>query len=175
MFKRLLFVGCSGSGKSTVSRKLQSITKIPVIHLDQIYWQANWQKKERSLFLNELTQELMQPEWIIDGNFDSTLELRLQYADCIIFLDDPRWLCIAGILKRFIQFKEKTRPDMAVNCEGKIDLEFLRYIWAFNDTTRPHLVEQLKKSQINSIVFKNRRQLKKWLSAVEEKSDAKLV
>ena len=45
-------------------------------------------------FREMLKDVIAQPEWIIDGNFDSTLEMRAHYADLIIFLDFPNWLCL---------------------------------------------------------------------------------
>lgn len=175
MFKRVLIIGCSGSGKSTLSRELHRLMSLPVIHLDALYWLPNWTKKPKEDFVNELMEQLEQPEWIIDGNFDSTLELRLKYADLVLFLDFPREKCVEGVLKRYFKNKGQTRIDMGVGCEEKIDMEFLRYIWAYNDTSKPEIVAQLAQLKIDSIVFHNRKQVKQWLLQLEGKTDATVV
>ena len=87
MHKRILIVGSSGAGKSTLARQLGSSSTLPIVHLDSLYWQPGWIGTERVLFKEKLIGELQKFAWIIDGNFDSTLELRAQYADLIIMLD----------------------------------------------------------------------------------------
>lgn len=85
MFERILIIGCSGSGKSTLSRELHQLLKIPVVHLDALFWLPKWEQKEKKQFVSEMTTELQKSQWIIDGNFDSTIELRMQYSDLVIF------------------------------------------------------------------------------------------
>lgn len=171
MFKRVLIIGCSGSGKSTLSRELHRVTKLPIVHLDALYWLPNWTKKPKEIFVSELTEQLEEPEWIIDGNFDSTLELRLKYADLVLFFDFPREKCMEGVLKRYLKNRGQTRVDMGIGCVEKIDLEFLRYIWSYNETSRPRIVEQLAQLKIDSIVFNNRKQVNNWLLEMEEKNE----
>lgn len=163
MHRRILIIGCSGSGKSTLSRQLHMLTDIPVIHLDSLYWLPNWVEKEKALFVSQLTKELQQPTWIIDGNFDSTLELRVTYADLVIFLDYSRFQCVKGVIKRYIKYRGSTRPDMGEACEEKLDWRFLKYIWTFNQHTKPNIIKQLQHLKIDSLIFKNRKQLQLWL------------
>lgn len=40
---KVMVVGSSGSGKSTFSRQLSKILKVPVYHLDMYFWKPNWQ------------------------------------------------------------------------------------------------------------------------------------
>lgn len=169
MFERILIIGCSGSGKSTLSRELHQLLKIPVVHLDALFWLPKWEQKEKKQFVSEMTTELQKPQWTIDGNFDSTLELRMQYADFVIFLDYKKMVCIRSVFKRFFMYRGKTRPDMGADCEEKVDLEFLRYIWSFDEHSRPNIINQLKNSEVNSIVFKNRSELKNWFVEMRNK------
>lgn len=175
MYERILIIGCSGSGKSTLSHELHRLLKIPVVHLDALYWLPKWKQKEKQQFVSELTTELQQPRWIIDGNFDSTLDLRMKYADFVIFLDYKKHVCMHSVLKRYFMYKGKTRPDMGTDCQEKIDVEFLRYIWTFDEHSRPNILKNLQKSSVNSIVFKNRSELKHWLVEMEKKLNEKLV
>lgn len=66
-------------------------------------------------------------------------------------------------------YRGKTRPDMGADCEEKVDLEFLRYIWSFDEHSRPNIINQLKNSEVNSIVFKNRSELKNWFVEMRNK------
>lgn len=94
MIKRIMIFGCCGCGKTTLSKKIQNITNLPLIHLDSINWQDNWRALPTSEFDSIVKKEVKKTEWIIEGLYIHNLETRIQYADTIIYLDSPRWLCI---------------------------------------------------------------------------------
>ena len=111
--ERIMIIGCGGSGKSTLARQLGEKTGLPVIHLDRIFWSpGNWQHLEKAEFDGLLQRELAKPQWIMDGNFNRTMPLRLEKCDTAIYLDYNRFVCIFSWLKRVISNWGKTRPDM---------------------------------------------------------------
>lgn len=167
MHERTLIIGCSGSGKSWLATKLSDITKQPVVHLDQLYWLENWQKQDQVVFIEKLEKELAKNSWIIDGNFDSTLEKRLKYADFVIFLDFNRYQTLSGAITRAMKYYKRTRPDMTEGCNEKIDFEFLKYIWDYPKTTRQKTVDLLSELKIDSLTFTNRKQMAEWLENME--------
>jgi|SRR5579885_1526421 adenylate kinase family enzyme len=142
--KRIAIIGCSGSGKSTLARQLGTILDIPVIHLDAIFWLPDWEKTPRDEW-RRIQEELIKPEcWIIDGHYESTLDIRMAAADTIIFLDYSRTLCLYRVLKRRIQYAGKTRPDLASGCPEKIDREHIQWIWSYPSTARPQALQKLE-------------------------------
>ncbi len=141
--KKIMVIGCCGSGKSTFSKRLQEKTKLPVVHLDQLYWLPNWTESEVGDWEKKVTTAANQPSWIIDGNYGGTMDIRLEKADTIIYLDRSRWLCTWRILKRTIQSYGKTRADMAEGCAERFDLEFIHYTFIFNTIKRPKLLKKL--------------------------------
>ena len=98
--KKIIVIGCPGSGKSTLSKALQNITNIPLYHLDMMYWHTDRTTVEQSVFLNRLSNILNKSQWIIDGNYQSTLELRIKVCDTVVFLDYPVDACLKGITER---------------------------------------------------------------------------
>ncbi len=64
---------------------------------------------------------IKEEEWIIDGNYGGTMDLRLNAADTIIFLDIHRTICVYRAFKRIVQYRNKTRPDMGAGCEERLD------------------------------------------------------
>ena len=166
--ERVIIIGCGGAGKSTLARKLGEKTGLPVIHLDQIFWSpGNWKHLEKEEFDALLLRELEKPTWILDGNFDRTMALRLEKCDTVLYLDYNRFICIAQWLKRVITNWGKTRQDMAPGCAEWFDPEFLGWIWNFNKTHRKQYYEMLSAQKEKSVhIFKNRRQLNRYLRAL---------
>src|SRR5262245_29755970 len=91
--RRVLVDGMAGSGKSTFSRALSQETGLPVIHLDVHYWQPGWVEPSMDAWRETQRRLLSADAWIADGNDLGTLDLRLERADTVVFLDTPWWLC----------------------------------------------------------------------------------
>ena len=157
--KKVIVIGCPGSGKSTVSRALHNKTGIPLYHLDMMYWNADKTTVEKSVFLERLFAVLEKDEWIIDGNYGSTMELRMVACDTVIFLDYPLDVCLDGIRAR----RGKPRSDMPW-IETEEDAEFIEFIKNYNELQRPKVLELLKKySDKNIIIFESREQANEFL------------
>lgn len=92
--RRVLLVGSPGSGKSTLAKKLAAQTGLPLVHLDDLYWDRGWKQVPREVWLSRLEDALAGETWIIDGNFSSSLLRRAYQADTVYFLMLPRWKCL---------------------------------------------------------------------------------
>ena len=166
--KKIIVIGCPGSGKSTLSRELHSKTGIPLYHLDMLNWNADRTTVEKSVFLERLSDVLEKDEWIIDGNYGSTMELRMQRCDTILFLDYPLDVCLDGVSKR----RGQPRSDMPWKETGQDDEEFIRFIKNYNSQSKPHVMELLQNySHKNIIVFKSRSEANSFLSKILSSPD----
>ena len=160
--KKIIVIGCPGSGKSRFSKELHKKTGVPLYHLDMMYWNADKTIVEKSVFRERLSDVLKKDEWIIDGNYSSTMEMRMTACDTVFFLDYPTELCICGIMER----RGKPRSDMPW-IETEEDDEFMEYIKSFNDKSRPDIIKLLNKfSDKNVIVFTSREQTDCFLDRV---------
>ena len=138
--KKVIVIGCPGSGKSTVSRALHNKTGIPLYHLDMMYWNADKTTVEKSVFLERLSAVLEKDEWIIDGNYSSMMKLRMAACDTVIFLDYPLDVCLDGIRER----RGKPRSDMPW-IETEEDAEFIEFIKNYEEQQKPKVLELLEK------------------------------
>ncbi len=152
--KRILVIGSGGAGKSTFSRRLGEITGIEVVHLDKLYWKPNWVEPPKDEWKQIVEKELSKDEWIMDGNFGGTMEMRLEKCDTAILLDLPRTLCLYRVLKRRFKYHKTNRPDMSKDCHEKIDFKFLKWIWDYPKKNKPLIEEKLKHSESEKIIIR---------------------
>ena len=162
--KRILVIGGNGSGKSTFTKALAKKTGLPAVHLDKIWWKGNWEYISREEFDQKLEAELIKDEWIIDGNFERTLEKRMQFCDAVFYFDFSTLRCIFGVTERIIKNYGRTRDDMPENSPEKFDFEFYKDILRFNKKNRPKTKAILEKYNPDVIVFKNRKQAENYLN-----------
>ena len=161
--QKVIVIGCPGSGKSTFSKALHDATGLPLYHLDMMYWNADGTKVPKYTFLVRLHQALEKESWIIDGNYGSTMELRIQFCDTVFFLDYPLDICIDGIKSR----KGKERTDTPCIMPEDEDSEFIEFINNYNSVSRPAVMELLRKySHKRIIIFKNRNEADEFLSQI---------
>jgi adenylate kinase family enzyme len=141
--KKVMILGCCGAGKSTFARQLHQKTGLPLVHLDREYWQPNWVETEPEIWVDKVQELTKEEAWIMDGNYGGTMDIRLQAADTIIYLDRSRWLCLYRVLKRIIFNYGRPRPDINEGCKERFDWEFLVYVFRFNAVKRPKILKQV--------------------------------
>lgn len=157
--KRVIVIGCPGSGKSCLSRRLHDKTSIPLHHLDLMNWNADGTPVERELFLERLTGVFCTDSWIIDGNYGSTMERRMKACDTVIFLDLPTDVCLDGIRAR----RGKPRDDI-LWVETKEDESFVEFVKGYNDVQRPKVIDLLEKyGDKRTVILKSREEIDDFL------------
>lgn len=164
--RKVIIIGCPGSGKSTFARALHGRTGLPLYHLDMLYWNADRTVVPGEVFRERLQDVLQQDEWIIDGNYSSTMELRMAACDTVFFLDYPLEVCLQGIEAR----KGQPREDMPwiEAIDGEPDEEFLEFIRRFERDNRPKIVRLLETCEDKDvIVFHSREEAQAFLEPVE--------
>jgi len=125
--KRLAIIGSPGSGKTTLSNHLGKKLSLPVIHLDLHFWHKNWQPKNIEKWPQMVEELTSQEKWIIDGDYFNTMDIRLEAADTIVFLNLPLRVCLWRIIKRMLLSHGKVRSDMPDDCKEKFSWQFFSF------------------------------------------------
>ena len=162
--KKVIVIGCPGSGKSTFSRELHNKTALHLYHLDMMYWNEDKTTVPKEVFDARLKVVMENSEWIIDGNYGSTMEMRITECDTVFFLDYPTNICIEGIESR----KGQPRSDMPWIENGNTDEDFIDFINKYNSESRPKVISLLEKYYTkNIIIFKSRIESEEYLSLLK--------
>lgn len=168
--KKILIIGNTGAGKTTFARELSQKLKLPIVHLDKLYWCGRWEHRTQGEFDILLQAELEKAEWIIDGNYNRTLPHRLKYCDTVFFFDFSPLACFCGITKRVIQNYGKSRDDMGGECPEYFDkkkIELYKNLFKYNKNNRLRYYEMLKDAKVEVVVFKNRKEVKEYLNKIK--------
>ena len=156
---KIIVIGCPGAGKSYFSKQLSKILNIPLYHLDMIWHNSDKTNISKEEFKNKVDAIIQNDCWIIDGNYQSTLEQRFIACDTIFLLDFPLDICLNGALSRI----GKKRDDLPW-IEEEADEEFIEYIKSFPNEQLPYIYELLDKySDKNIIIFKSRNQMQEYI------------
>lgn len=157
--RRVLVLGCPGSGKSTFAKKLSECTGLPLYHMDILYWKSDWthiDEKELTSIVKEITNF---DKWIIDGNYLYCIDDRIEMCDTVFFLDFPVDMCIEGVRARL----NKKRDDMPC-IEIKEDPELMEMIRNFPTDGRQKIIELMRKYNDKKwIVVEDREELNAFL------------
>ena len=159
--KKILVVGCPGSGKSTFAKELHTKTRLPLIHLDNLWWKADRTHISREEFDGKLAEVMSGDAWILDGNYSRTMETRFCFSDTVFFLDYPEDICMEGILRRIGRKREdlpwvETEPDPALE----------EQVRSYPDTGRRQVLELMERyPEKKTYVFRSRSEADAWLEA----------
>jgi len=142
---RILVIGCSGGGKSTLSRGLSSRLDLPYVSMDRdFYWLPGWTKRPRADERALIAAKVAEDRWIMDGTGASSFDLRLPRTDLVVWVRVPRPVCLWGLTCRVASSFGRVRPDMAPGCPEQLpDRDFLSYIWNFERRVSPVIVDRL--------------------------------
>ena len=162
--RRIIVLGCPGSGKSTLSRRLHELTGIPLTHLDNVWWKPDRTHIPRDEFDRELAELLRGESWILDGDYSRTYVPRFSACDTAVFLDLDTRECLEGIRQR----AGRERSDIPWT-EDRTDPGLMREVLEYRDVNRPAILSLFGRyAGIRKIVLGSREEADAWLERLAE-------
>ena len=159
--KKVIIIGCPGSGKTTFSEKLQKCTGLPLYYLDAIWHKPDKTHISREEFDERIKEIFALSEWIIDGNYSRTIEIRLKECDTAFLFDLPTEVCLQGATDRI----GKGRYDLPW-LETELDPEFAEFIKDFKNNSLPKIYDLLEKykAEKHIVIFKSREEADDYIN-----------
>lgn len=151
--ERIAIIGSGGAGKSTLAQAVGARLNVPVYHLDQVFWQPGWKALPRAEWIARHHALCAEPRWVLDGNYGSTMDYRLLSCDTVIFLDISRWRCLYRVVRRWLRYAGRTRPDMTPDCPERLTWAFLHWIIMYSHVKRPAILKKIEALQATKSVY----------------------
>jgi adenylate kinase family enzyme len=163
---RIAILGCGGSGKTTVGRRLAAHLNVPLTHLDGLYYDSYWNTLPPEKFAALQEEIVAGPRWVIDGNFTASMPIRFARADTVIFLDIPPIVCLWGILQR--RYKYRGGQHAAQGVYDRITWNFIRYVMGFRRSMRPRVRAMISQHATHAdvVILTSRRAARRYLETV---------
>ena len=164
--QRVAIIGCGGSGKTTIGRRLAAALGTTITHLDAVYYDDEWNKLPQDKFA-AIQEELVAADtWVIDGNYAGTLPIRLRRATHVIFLDLPGITCLWGIAQRRWRYRGGQHNDGVYD---NINWGFIKYVWGYRREMAPRVRALLDEHGGDAEVFivRSRREANRLTAELE--------
>jgi len=89
--KRIVVIGTTSSGKSTLAKQIADKFGYDFIELDALHWEPNWQEAPLDVFRERVRTATQAPAWVVAGNYHVVRDLVWSQAEAVIWLDYPLW------------------------------------------------------------------------------------
>ena len=169
---KISIIGYSGSGKSTLARYLAEVYDLPVLHFDRVQFRPNWEiRPQASKEIMTKTFLDLHRDWVIDGNYSKlSFERRMAEADVIVLMLFHKLSCLYRVTRRYLKYKNSSRPDMADGCSEKLDWEFVKWILRDGRTkeSRARYQSVIDRYPQKIIIVKNQRQLNRVQKHIDQ-------
>lgn len=147
--KRIVVTGPAGAGKSELAQALGSRLRIPVTHLDALYWGPGWTPTPAADWETRQRRALAEESWIVDSQYDDMLPDWIRVADTVVFVDASPLRCFSRVSRRRLNrdgsagVPAGTKPSGVHRSLGK----FVRNQWRYRRRVRPELLAELARAR----------------------------
>ena len=172
---RVVVVGSTGSGKTTLARQLSRLLDVPHTELDALNWEPNWVMAPTDVFRQRTQDALKGDAWVVDGNYSAVRDLVWPRATVLVWLDYPLRVLLWRLLHRTLRRTLRGEELWNGNRE-RFMVQFLSrdslFLWLFRTYWRrrrtfPLDFKQPEHAHLEVVILRSSKETRDWLSALE--------
>jgi adenylate kinase family enzyme len=166
--RRVIVIGSPGAEKGALARAISERLKIPCIELERLYWRPGWQKPASDEWRAQVTELAAREDWVMEGTFPSTLDIRVARADWLVYIDAPMPVCLIRKLKEMTRGRRDPKAEVAPGCPQRFNGRLLRFIWHFPTSIGPRINTIIARERRNRTIFilRTKREMDDFLAKV---------
>lgn len=175
--RRIVILGTTGSGKSTLGKQLAAQLGMTHVELDRLHWLANWQMQDTDTFRRQVDEALSTESWVVDGNYSKARDIVWARADTIIWLDYPLriiyWRLFRRTMRRIISREDLWQTGNRESFRKQFLSKDSLFIWAWTSKVKqrknyPSILSQPEYAQLIVLTFRYPKDTSKWLKTLEK-------
>ena len=174
---RIAVVGGSGSGKTTVARRLAELHDLQYVELDALFWGPNWTECPRDEFRTRVEDAVSGDAWVTDGNYTRHLgDLVLERAELVVWLDLPLRVTFPRLWRRTRQRMRDRTELWAGNRETWRGAVFSRdslFLWALRTNRQQRARYEESLARYDFIRLRSAREIQDWLGGAVPSDESK--
>ena len=174
--RRIVVVGCTGSGKTTLARSLAGLLDVPHVELDALNWEPNWTAAQTDVFRQRVRDALTGDAWVVEGNYRAVRDLVWPRAELLVWLDPPYrvawWRLLRRTLRRVFRREELWNGNREVFVTQFLTWDSL-FIWQVRTFGRirktiPEAIGQPEHAHLVVERLRSAGAVREWLAAFRE-------
>lgn len=176
-YKRIVVVGTTSSGKSTLAKQIADILNLDFIELDALHWEPNWQEADPIDFYIRVENAIKSGAWAVAGNYSVVRDLIWERAESVVWLDYPFHIVFWRLFTRTIRRgwtqeelwngnREKFWPHLKIWSQESLFHWLFKTYWRRKRET-PALLSRPEYEHLKLIHFQHPREAEAWLAALK--------
>jgi adenylate kinase family enzyme len=176
--QRIVVIGTTGAGKSTLASSLATLLDAPYVELDALYWGPQWTPVGRERFRARVATFAADERWVAAGNYGAVRDLLWSRADTVVWLDYPLALNFWRLTRRSLR-RIVTREALWAGNRETFRSQFLSrdslYVWAVRSHARHRrefaaLLADPTYAHLDVVRFASPRDTARWLAGLSPRS-----
>lgn len=171
--QRIVVIGTTGSGKTTLASRLAQRLGCTHIEMDALHWEPNWTEAPTEVFRERVQKAATHERWVMDGNYSVVRDIAWPAADTVVWLDYPLPVILWRLLRRTLR-RVFLHEELWNGNRERFATQFLTpnslFLWLFKTYWRrrceyPEMLARPEYAHLALIRLRSPYETERWLAA----------